>query len=164
MDLPLSDFRQMSVAEFDTTKLLSHAARQAEERGYKKFPIVDVDSHHYESESIGEILDYMELWRVDPRQLFARGQPVWSLWFHVTDPVALAWCHGAILGVMLLFTLGVATRVTWTSSACAWCSASSKLSESQRQVVNSPKVMSMPTSMTSAGAPRRTFNSKRIRR
>ena len=34
MDLPLSDFRHMSVAEFDTTKLLNHASRQAEERGY----------------------------------------------------------------------------------------------------------------------------------
>ena len=32
MDLPLSDFRQMSVAEFDTAKLLNHASRQAEER------------------------------------------------------------------------------------------------------------------------------------
>ena len=46
--------------EFDTTKLLAHAAQQAKERGYKNFPIVDVDSHHYESELIGEILDYMD--------------------------------------------------------------------------------------------------------
>jgi hypothetical protein len=60
MDLPLSDFRRMEVEEFDTSKLLAHAAKQATERGYKNFPIVDVDSHHYESESIGEILDYMD--------------------------------------------------------------------------------------------------------
>jgi predicted TIM-barrel fold metal-dependent hydrolase len=60
MDLPLSDFRRMAVEEFDTTKLLAHAAQQAAERGYERFPIVDVDSHHYESESIGEILDYMD--------------------------------------------------------------------------------------------------------
>ena len=50
MDLPLSDFRRMSVAEFDTTKLLAHAAKQAKDRGYEKFPIIDVDSHHYENE------------------------------------------------------------------------------------------------------------------
>ena len=50
----------MEVEEFDTSKLLAHAAKQAPERGYKNFPIVDVDSHHYESESIGEILDYMD--------------------------------------------------------------------------------------------------------
>ena len=60
MELPLSDFRRMEVAEFDTAKLLAHASRQAAERGYQNFPIVDVDSHHYESESIGEILDYMD--------------------------------------------------------------------------------------------------------
>jgi len=60
MELPLSDFRRMAVEEFDTTKLLAHAAQQARDRGYEKFPIVDVDSHHYESESLGEILEYMD--------------------------------------------------------------------------------------------------------
>ena len=60
MELPLSDFRRMEVEEFDTSKLLAHASKQAAERGYKNFPIIDVDSHHYESESIGEILDYMD--------------------------------------------------------------------------------------------------------
>src|SRR5215470_16428468 len=60
MDLPLSDFRHMSVAEFDTNKLLAHASKQRDERGYDKFPIVDVDSHHYESESMQEILEYMD--------------------------------------------------------------------------------------------------------
>src|SRR4029450_3858072 len=60
MDLPLSDFRRMEIEEFDTSKLLAHASKQAAERGYKNFPIVDVDSHHYESESIEEILEYMD--------------------------------------------------------------------------------------------------------
>jgi predicted TIM-barrel fold metal-dependent hydrolase len=60
MDLPLSDFRRMAVEEFDTSKLLAHAANQAGERGYKNFPIVDIDSHHYESESLNEILEYMD--------------------------------------------------------------------------------------------------------
>ncbi len=60
MDLPLSNFRRMAVEEFDTSKLLAHAAKQAVERDYSRFPIVDVDSHHYESESLGEILEYME--------------------------------------------------------------------------------------------------------
>src|SRR5882757_6688670 len=43
MDLPLSDFRRMAVEEFDTSKLLAHASRQAAERGYRNFPIIDVD-------------------------------------------------------------------------------------------------------------------------
>jgi predicted TIM-barrel fold metal-dependent hydrolase len=69
MELPLSDYRKMAVAEFDTTKLLAHASQQAKERGYDRFPIVDVDSHHYESESMAEILEYLD----DPvlRQLMA---------------------------------------------------------------------------------------------
>lgn len=60
MDLPLSDFRRMAVEEFDTSKLLAHASKQAAERGYKNFPIIDVDSHHYELESFSEILEYMD--------------------------------------------------------------------------------------------------------
>ena len=60
MDLPLSDFRKMAVQEFDTSKLLAHAAQQARERKYSEFPIIDVDSHHYEGESMGEILEYMD--------------------------------------------------------------------------------------------------------
>ena len=60
MDLPLSDFRRMAVEEFDTGKLLANAARQASERGYGQFPIIDVDSHHYELESFHEILEYFD--------------------------------------------------------------------------------------------------------
>src|SRR5262249_58652198 len=60
MEMQPNDFRRMSVEEFDTTKLLAHASKQARERGYDKFPIVDVDSHHYENESMPEILDYLD--------------------------------------------------------------------------------------------------------
>lgn len=59
VELPLSHDRRMKVDEFDSGKMLSHAARQAKQRGYEKFPIVDVDSHHYELESFNEILEYM---------------------------------------------------------------------------------------------------------
>src|SRR3954464_8492082 len=60
MDPQVSDFRRMSVEEFDTAKLLAHASKQARDRGYEKFPIVDVDSHHYENESLPEILEYLD--------------------------------------------------------------------------------------------------------
>jgi len=60
MDLPLSDYRTMSVQEFDTSKLLANAKRQAEQRGYDKFPIVDIDAHHYETESMSQILEYFD--------------------------------------------------------------------------------------------------------
>src|SRR5690242_17252391 len=59
MDLPLSGDRTWRVDEFDSGKALSHAARQAKQRKYNEFPIIDVDSHHYELESFNEILEYM---------------------------------------------------------------------------------------------------------
>ena len=49
----------MKVDEFDSGKMLANAAQQAKQRNYDQFPIVDVDSHHYELESFNEILEYM---------------------------------------------------------------------------------------------------------
>ena len=60
MELPLSNHRRMSVDEFDTRIVLSHAAKQARERGYQNFPIIDVDLHHFESELFAEIGEYIE--------------------------------------------------------------------------------------------------------
>lgn len=69
------DFTQgdPSVSQFDTAKLLRNAAKQAETRSYRDFFICDVDSHHYETEALPEILQYMD----DPviRRLgFSSGQ------------------------------------------------------------------------------------------
>ncbi|APZ52427.1 amidohydrolase family protein [Salipiger abyssi] len=49
-----------AIKEFDTTKLLKNARKQALERNYKDFFICDVDSHHYETEALPEILQYMD--------------------------------------------------------------------------------------------------------
>jgi predicted TIM-barrel fold metal-dependent hydrolase len=59
IELPLSQDRRLKVDEFDSGKMLANAAQQAKQRGYDQFPIVDVDSHHYELESFNEILEYM---------------------------------------------------------------------------------------------------------
>ncbi|MEW5420292.1 amidohydrolase family protein [Amorphus sp. 3PC139-8] len=48
------------VEDFDTTKLLRNAARQARKRHYEDFFICDVDAHHYETEALPEILEYMD--------------------------------------------------------------------------------------------------------
>jgi hypothetical protein len=45
---------------FDTRQLLEHAARQADERGLRDFLIVDVDCHHYETESFAQVAEYIE--------------------------------------------------------------------------------------------------------
>lgn len=52
--------RDPSVEEFDTRTLLANAARQAEERRYRDFMIVDVDAHHYETDSFAEIIEFIE--------------------------------------------------------------------------------------------------------
>lgn len=49
-----------TLKSFDTTKLLKNAARQARERRYEDVFILDVDCHHYETESLPEILEYMD--------------------------------------------------------------------------------------------------------
>jgi predicted TIM-barrel fold metal-dependent hydrolase len=45
---------------FDTRRLLRNAARQARDRGLQDYLIVDVDCHHYESESFAQIAEYIE--------------------------------------------------------------------------------------------------------
>jgi predicted TIM-barrel fold metal-dependent hydrolase len=54
------DFRDPAKSEFETSKLLKNARIQAEKRNYKDFLIVDVDSHHYETEHLGDILKYAD--------------------------------------------------------------------------------------------------------
>ena len=60
MDIPTSDLHKQSVQSLDTTTLLSNAARQRDARNYSSFPIVDVDCHHYENESLQEIVKYID--------------------------------------------------------------------------------------------------------
>ncbi len=45
---------------YSTEKMLHHAARQRDDRKLTEFPIIDCDSHHYESESIKEIAEYID--------------------------------------------------------------------------------------------------------
>ena len=52
MELPSSDkFYSLSVESMDTSKLLKNAARQRDARKLDTFPVIDCDSHHYESVS-----------------------------------------------------------------------------------------------------------------
>jgi len=68
------------------------------------------------------IQDYIEEWTTDPRLVFVKGTPVWSIWFHVTDPTAMVAVHSVFLLAVLLFTIGCATRftsvLTWFAQLC----------------------------------------------
>ena len=57
---PVNTVREVRFDEFSSSGSLIKAAEQAHKRNYKDFLIVDVDSHHYESESYGEIFKYIE--------------------------------------------------------------------------------------------------------
>ena len=60
MDLIADRGRRVQVDELNTSKLLAHAAKQTRDKGFDDVLIVDVDAHHYENESFGEILPFME--------------------------------------------------------------------------------------------------------
>jgi predicted TIM-barrel fold metal-dependent hydrolase len=53
------DIRNLATEEFDTRTLLKNANQQSIDRRYEDFFIVDVDSHHYETESFKEICGYI---------------------------------------------------------------------------------------------------------
>ncbi len=64
----------------------------------------------------------------DPHDLYAKGAPIFSLWFHVLDPQAMAIVHGLIIFVGVLFTIGFGTRFT---SALLWFGSLSYIHRSQ---------------------------------
>ena len=47
-----------------------------------------------------------------PTEPFAKGQPIWSVYFHVKQPGWIVATHIGFLLVMLLFTVGFCTRLT----------------------------------------------------
>jgi uncharacterized protein len=62
MELPTGNeqFFKMSVDSFNTETVLTNAAKQRDARGLDDVLIVDVDSHHYESESMRDIIEFIE--------------------------------------------------------------------------------------------------------
>lgn len=60
MNMMQGEFRDPASDEFDTRTLLRKAEQQARRKRYDEFLIVDVDAHHYETEHLSEILEYLE--------------------------------------------------------------------------------------------------------
>ncbi len=60
MDLLADRGRRVSVEELDTSRLLAHARKQAQERNFDDVLIADVDSHHYENECFDQFLPFIE--------------------------------------------------------------------------------------------------------
>ena len=60
MDTIAPSLRDPAVEEFKTETLLKNASQQARDRHYEDFLIVDVDAHHYEMESLAQIIQYID--------------------------------------------------------------------------------------------------------
>lgn len=82
----------------------------------------DPDRLKKAQEEARRINEYIAKWRVDPRNVYVKGQPVCSLWYHVTDPTAMAIIHSIFVTSAFLLTLGLCTRLTsaltWFGSLC----------------------------------------------
>ncbi len=57
---PVNEVRNLRFDQFSSMESLAKATEQARKRNYQDFLIVDVDSHHYESESYSEVFKYIE--------------------------------------------------------------------------------------------------------
>jgi Vitamin K-dependent gamma-carboxylase len=68
------------------------------------------------------IYDPPDNWTDPPRKLEENAQYTWSIFYHVNDPFWVVVIHVSALAVMLLFTLGLWTRVTsvltWMAAMC----------------------------------------------
>ena len=75
MDAMNNEVRQLRFDEYDSGDHLRNAAKQARQRNYQDFLIVDVDAHHYESEHYREVFYYIEnpVIRRDALESFNRG-------------------------------------------------------------------------------------------
>jgi hypothetical protein len=65
-------------------------------------------------------VQYIQRWGIDPRVATGKGTIGWSVWYHLTDSFWMNVVHGGVLVVLVLFTLGLWTRVT---SVLAWLAA-----------------------------------------
>ena len=60
MDLIADRGRRVAIEELNSSRLLAHARKQAQQRKLDDVLIVDVDAHHYENECLDEFLPFME--------------------------------------------------------------------------------------------------------
>jgi len=65
-------------------------------------------------------LAYLQRFGVDLKKTYSHGLYTWSIFFHVTNPTAMMFIHICSLIVMVMFALGLFTRVT---SVLTWLAA-----------------------------------------
>lgn len=87
-----------------------------------------------------EWLNFLEKWNNEKRKARWLGEPIFSIWFHVTDPTEMAITHTVILGIMIMFTLGLYTKVT---SVLTWLAAVSYIHRTQQVLFGMDTMMNL---------------------
>lgn len=85
-------------------------------------------------------IDYVETWSFPPERAYAKGWHTYSPWFHTTDVRFLWLIHGLHLFVILLFTLGMYTRVT---SVMTWLVGLSYIHRAQPYLFGQDTMMTL---------------------
>jgi hypothetical protein len=74
------------------------------------------------AEEVLEYDAYRDRWGVDPRNVIGTGEPVWSIWFYVTDPFWMNVVQGGFVLCGFLFVIGCLSRLTsvltWFAVLC----------------------------------------------
>jgi hypothetical protein len=84
--------------------------------------------------------EYEEQWGVPRNWTQAQGMPIWSIWFHITDPTEMAMVHAGLILVTFLFTIGLCTRLT---SVLTWFGALSYIHRSNFTVFGVDTMMTI---------------------
>jgi hypothetical protein len=87
-----------------------------------------------------ELLEYMDHWNQEAKYATNIGSPIFSQWFHITDPTGMAVAHGVIVFVMFLFAIGFCTRVT---SVLTWLAAIGYIHRTQQVLFGMDTMMNI---------------------
>ncbi len=85
-------------------------------------------------------LDYFAYWNAEKRYTTSNGNPIFSIWFHVSTPTEMAVAHGVMLVVMLMFTVGLFTR---TTAVLTWLCAASYIHRNQQVLFGQDTMMNI---------------------
>ena len=85
-------------------------------------------------------LNYIEYWNTDPTKTYRQGGSIFSMWFHVSDPTEMALIHTGVLILILLFTVGLFTRVT---SVLVWLATVSYIHRTQQVLFGMDTMMNI---------------------
>lgn len=85
-------------------------------------------------------IDYLDYWDMEARKAHWVGSATFSIWFHITDPTEMAIAHAVVLLILVMFTLGLFTRVT---SVLTWLACASYIHRSQQVLFGMDTMMNI---------------------